>query len=55
MHYPYLHSHPNALYDVHTHKFTSITGLDSADNMSLNVVVIINPLNPELNPIRWHY
>ena len=43
MHYLYLHPPPpDALYGVHAHKFTSITGLDSVDNMILNVVVIIN-------------
>jgi len=43
MQYLYLHfPPPDALNGVHTHKFTTITGLDSVDNMVLNVAVIIN-------------
>ena len=33
---------PDDLYGVHTNKFTSITGLDSVENVVLNVVVRIN-------------
>ena len=42
MHYYSSIPPPDGLYGVHTSKFTSITALDSVENVILNVVVRIN-------------